>query len=108
MHYTLHLIGTVAAANTKYAKPSKAPTFTVKLAKEAFFGDDVLAQCTVYGCRDYPGLPFTELQALKQYTFERLTDYWSNPAEFETLIVLVQSARHAQENAVFVATELLP
>ena len=49
----------VAAANTKYAKPSKAPTFTVKLAKEAFFGDDVLAQCTVYGCRDYPGLPLT-------------------------------------------------
>lgn len=37
----------VAAANTKYAKPSKAPMLTVKLAKGAFLGDDVLAQCTV-------------------------------------------------------------
>ena len=56
----------VTAANWKIAKPSKVGPFSVKLAREAFFWDDVLAKCTVFGCRDYPGLPPAELQALKQ------------------------------------------
>jgi hypothetical protein len=50
-------------------------------------GDDVhvLAKCTVFGCRDYPGLPPAELQALKQYIFSRFPVYWSNTSEFEML-----------------------
>ena len=75
----------IAAANAKLVKPSKAATFSVKLARESFFGDDVLAQCTTLGCREYPGLPHAELQELKEYIFSRLTVYWGNPTEFETL-----------------------
>lgn len=45
-----------AAVVSKYSKlccESKAPTLATKLAREAFFGDHVLAACTVMGCRDY-------------------------------------------------------
>ena len=75
----------IASCNPKLVKASKAPTFAVKLAKESFFGEDVLRCCTVNGCREYPGLPVAELQELKQYLFTRLTVYWSNPTEFETV-----------------------
>ena len=48
----------------KYPKlkgESKAGKLAVKLAKEAFFGDKILIQCTVSGCRDLPALPMQEL-----------------------------------------------
>ena len=62
---------------------SKASTLSVKLAKEAIFGEDVMKQCTVAGTREYPGLPFNELQQLKQIVFERFPQYWKTPFEFE-------------------------
>ena len=40
---------------------SKIGTLVTKLAKEAFFGDDVLIQCTVSDEWDYPGLLVEEL-----------------------------------------------
>ena len=61
----------------------KASTLTVKLAKEAIFGEDVMKQCTVAGTREYPGLPFDKLQELKQIIFERFPQYWKTPFEFE-------------------------
>ena len=75
----------IVASNPKLVKPSKAATFAVKLAREAFFGGDVLRFCTVYGCRDYPGLPVAKLQELKKYLFSRFTVYWNNATEFKTL-----------------------
>ena len=39
----------------------KAGTLAVKLAREAFFGDDVLVQCTPGGSRDLLALPCIEL-----------------------------------------------
>ena len=55
----------------------------VKLAKEAFFGEDVLARCTVSGYRDLPALPLLELNGLKQALFNQFPNYWHTPEEFE-------------------------
>ena len=73
---------------SKYSKlliVSKAPTLATKLAREAYFGDKVLGQCTVMGCRDHPGLPISELNELKQDLFNKFPQYWSNPVEFEEM-----------------------
>ena len=58
----------------------------VKLAKESFFGDEVLVKCTVMGCRSFPALPTKELNDLKQTVFSLYPRYWSNPIEFESKI----------------------
>jgi hypothetical protein len=63
----------------------KIGTLATKLAKEGFFGDDVLAQCTVSGERDYPGLPVEELMQLKHAVYMQFPQYWNSPQEFEPL-----------------------
>ena len=47
-------------------KGSKLPTLAVKLAKEAFFGERIMKQCTPLGGRELPGLPTAELSKLKE------------------------------------------
>ena len=64
---------------------SKAGTLAVKLARQAIFGDDVLAQCTPGGSRDLPALPSDELNILKEEMFDQFSQYWSNPVEFEVV-----------------------
>lgn len=63
--------------------PSKVPTLAVKLAKESFFGEDVMAMCTVSGNRELPALPTKELQQLKHTLFMLFPQYWRSPHEFE-------------------------
>ena len=41
----------------KFVCHTWAPTLAVKLAWLSYFGDEVLAQCTVLGCRERLGLP---------------------------------------------------
>ena len=64
---------------------SKVGTLSVKLARQAFFGDDVLKRCTVHGVREFPGLPCTELRQLKETIFQLFPQFWKNPAEFESV-----------------------
>ena len=64
---------------------SKIGTLAVKLAKDSFFGEDVMVQCTVAGERDLPGLPTDELRKLKDSLFMRFPHYWQSPHEFEPL-----------------------
>lgn len=72
-------------AHSKLKVESKIGTLAVKLARTSFFGPDVMAKCTVQGVRDYPGLPSAELGELKIALFRLFPQYWSNPAEFESL-----------------------
>ena len=37
------------------------------------------------GCKDFPSLPFNELNSLKQYMFSLFPKYWANPSEFKGL-----------------------
>ncbi len=59
---------------------SKAGMLAIKLAKGAFSGENVLAECTVSGFRD---LPFEELNSLKQTLFQQFPNYWATLEEFE-------------------------
>ena len=55
----------------------------MKLAKEAYFGEAVMAQCTVTGELDLPGLPVEELRHLKYKLHTLFPQYWKSPHEFE-------------------------
>ena len=70
----------------------KAPTLAVKLAQLSFFGDDVLAQCTAMGCREYHELPSEELYKWKQALSNQFTVYLRQPKEFEPV---EYTGRHA-------------
>ena len=64
---------------------SKVGSLAVKLARESYFGEDVMVQCTVAGERDLPGLPVDELQQLKQALYMRFHQHGQSPQEFEQL-----------------------
>ena len=57
----------------------------MKLAREAIFGDEVMMKCTLVAGQEFPGLPVTELQFLKQTIFASFPQNWSNPSEYEGL-----------------------
>lgn len=63
--------------------PQRAGELAVKLAVEAYFGPDVLARCTVAGCRSLPGLPVEQLQKLKQFIFRQTPQFWDTPCDFD-------------------------
>ena len=67
----------------KLRSPSSVGTLAAKLAREAFFGEQVLAKCTVAGDRDLPGPPVQELQQLKQTLLAQFPEYWRSRYEFE-------------------------
>ena len=78
----------VSGVLSKYPKlrcESKVATLAVKLAREAFFGDDVLSRCTVSGERAYPGLPVDKVNELKSAIFQQFPQYWTTKHEFEPL-----------------------
>lgn len=62
---------------------ARAGKLAVKLARESFFSEGVLAKCTVSGCRDLPALPLEELNQLKQVMLAQFPRYWASPQEFE-------------------------
>ena len=67
----------------KLQTESKVSKLAVKLARESFFGEDVMAKCTVMGFNRYPALPIPELAELKQTLFALFPKYWANPILFE-------------------------
>jgi len=54
----------------KMMKISKIPTLAIKLAKEAYFGKQIMSKCTVRGTRALHALPETELQQMKKFIKE--------------------------------------
>ena len=83
-----------------FCTESKIATLATKLAREAFFGEKVMARCTVSGCREYYGLPTRELSQLKQTIFSLLPQYWPNPLEFEpTWVSCTESIRQGCKRA---------
>ena len=75
----------VLAKYNKLCKVSQAGVLSCKLAREAFFGEDVLRQCTPLGKRDLPPLPIEELAALKETLVEVFPLYHKNRVEFEEI-----------------------
>ena len=53
------------------------------LAKECFFGQDVMLQCTAKGYGDKPGLPIIELMELKEEMRRLYPHFLHSTVEFE-------------------------
>ena len=70
----------------------KSGALTVKLAREAIFGDLVLKRCTPRGWKDLPALPQTELNQLKAILYGQFPRFWSCPEQFERLWSTAQEA----------------
>ena len=66
-------------------KEGKAGELACKLAREAFFGEEVMVRCTAAGYGDRPGLPQAELLELKEVIRKHSPQYWASPHEFEIL-----------------------
>lgn len=64
---------------------NKVSQLAVKLARESYFGNDVLSRCTVAGQGPLPALPQHELGCLKQRLFELYPVFWDSPVDFEEI-----------------------
>ena len=62
----------------------KMTTLAVVLAREAFFGDQVMGQCTAKGHGDKPALLHQELTELKDVIKGAYPQYWNSPHTFES------------------------
>ena len=60
-------------------------TLALILARECFFGEDVMIQCTPQGGSDKPGLPYAELMQIKEEIRKTFPQYWNAPQEIEYL-----------------------
>ena len=91
---TSHLrdVSVVAEENKKLQNTEKAPTLCQILARECFFGKNVMIRCTAggRGSKDSKGreklsfgLPRDEMNSLKQTMFDLLPQYKDSPEEFE-------------------------
>ena len=76
---------TVIENNRNLMCPSKVSTLALKLAKESFFGEDIMARCTFAGSRDCPALPTAEKNELKALVQSFFPQYWRTPQEFEPI-----------------------
>ena len=64
-------------------KEGKMGTLAVALAREAFFGEEVMSQCTAKGYGGKPGLPIKELLQLKDELRKHFPNYWNNNVAYE-------------------------
>ena len=61
----------------------KEGTLAQLLARESFFGGDVMGQCTTYGYGGKPGLPEKELDEVKETVKVLYPKYYNSPHDFE-------------------------
>ena len=81
----LRSVDQVIQENYKLCTESSAGTLCQILARESFFGKEVMEQCTPNGARDCPGLPRLELNNLKATMFRLFPRFQSCPEQFEPL-----------------------
>ena len=73
----------VQANSDLLGKEGKMGTMAVLLARESFFGEEVMYKCTAKGYGDKPGLPMAELMALKEELRKLYPNYCNNNIIFE-------------------------
>ena len=64
-------------------KNSQIRRMALALARDAFFGEEVMVQCTAQCWGDTPGLPHKELMELKEELRKLYPSYWNNAPAFE-------------------------
>ena len=60
---------------------SRIGALSAKLAREVYFGKNIMSKCTVYGCRDRPPLPKAQLEKMKIFLMNHFK--FSSTPEFE-------------------------
>ena len=85
MQQSLKNFEEVLRNNYKLCTEASAGTLCQILAKEVFFGKDVMEQCTPNGASDCPGLPRQELNNPKAAMFRLFPRFHSCPELFEPL-----------------------
>ena len=98
---TLASIDSVVIKYSNLHTPSNISRLAVKLAKEAVFGQAILAQSTPLGFRDLQPLDPAGLETIKA-TVKNLC-VWSNPVDFEKtwkncMHAIGQACKHARKN----------
>lgn len=53
-------------------------TLAVVLARESYYGEEVMGQCTAKGHGDRPGLPFDELMELKSAIRNAVLEFFTD------------------------------
>jgi len=81
----LRPIDEVILQNQNYINELNAGTLCQALAREAIFGKDVLARCTITGNGGKTALPLREMNNLKTIIFNLFPKYSNSPAQFESL-----------------------
>jgi len=81
---SLKPVAQVIRETQKLLKEGKIGTVAQALAQEAFFGKEVMAQCTPSGTPQLKGLPQDELNQLKVTMFKLLPIHHSCPLQFES------------------------
>ena len=82
---TLRTVREVLDENAKLQTESCAGTLCQKLAKECFFGKDIMKRCTPGGNRQFPALPQDELNELKKVLFHLFPRFHTCPGSFEAV-----------------------
>ena len=82
---TLRSVHEVLEENVKLRTESSAGTLCQKLAKEAFFGKEIMKKCTPGGNCQYPALPQEEFFELKNVMFRQFPRFHTCPGTFEPL-----------------------
>ena len=77
---SLSSVSDVVKENTDLLRRRKMGTMAVALVREAFFGKDVMRQCTAKGYGEKPGLPLTELMELKEEMCKLYLHFLHSPA----------------------------
>ena len=73
----------------------KMGTMAGILAKESFFGEDVMLQCTAKGYGDKPGLPIVKPMELKEEMRKLYPHFMHSPAEFEKWVKISEALSQA-------------
>ena len=76
----------------------KIEELAAKLARESFFGKELMHQSTVMGFKDFPALPVDGIQALKQTILSVCPEHQQNPHGFESAwrrCIRVDAINHA-------------
>ena len=83
--HMLKTVDQVLQENYKVRAEASVGTLCQILAKEAFFGKELMEQSTLNGAWDSPGLPQQELNNLKATMFQLFPRFQNCPKQFEPL-----------------------
>ena len=66
-----------------YIEKGEVGLLAITLAREAMFGNDIMAECTPIGTKNKKALPQKELYQIKLAIFQLFPNFWLEPERFE-------------------------